>query len=224
MDGTLWIGALVMLRDQGGDAFASRVESTSDGSLTVAKPIGVPAADPYPIGTPFDVMWTDPTGLNVLPTRLTATHAEAPVLLWELTAVGEPHALQRREFARVPVFGRLVLTARDADPPAVARHGYLVDMSEVAIATSVWADADDPLLAVGTEVACLFTAHGEEFRRDGRILSARPSDQDCELWVVIRLEQTEGEAKALRRQVFAAQVDIRRMLLARSDARSRARG
>lgn len=220
-----WIGALVMLRDQTGEVYPSRVESTGDGTLTVAKPMGVSAAHPYPIGTRFEVMWTDPTGLHMLPAVLTATDTEAPVLLWELTAAGQPHVEQRREFARVPVFGRIAIRSRDqiVEPPdadtegdgaalAPARHGYLVDMSEAAIASSIWADADDPLLAEGAEVECSFTAHGEKFRRYGRIHSAKASARHGETWVVVQLEQNEGEAKALRRQVFAAQVDIRRTL------------
>lgn len=236
MDGTLWIGALVMLRDVRGEAFLSRVESTGERTLTVAKPIGVPAAYPYPIGTRFDVMWTGPTGLHVLPAVLTATHAEAPLLLWEVTQAGEPRVEQRREFARVPVFGRVAISPRDDvdGPPgdeatdggddvaslAPARHGYLVDMSEAAVAASIWADLDDPLLAEGAEVQCTFTAHGETFHRIGRVHSVRPSAQDGELWVVLQLEQTEGEAKALRRQVFAAQVDIRRTLRQRGGVRT----
>lgn len=90
-------------------------------------------------------------------------------------------------------------------------------MSEAAIAGSIWAAPDDPLLAAGTEVECSFTAHGESFARVGHVHSARASAQDGEMWVVVQLEQTEGEAKALRRQVFAAQVDIRRTLLARNE-------
>ncbi len=232
MHGTLWIGALVMLRDLREEVLVSRVESVGDGSLTVAKPMGVPAAYPYPIGTRFDVLWTGPTGLHVLPAELTATRAEAPVLLWELAVTADPWVEQRREFARVPVFGRVAVwpagdrAYRDdgddeptgdepmVDPSALtsARHGYLVDMSEAAIAASMWSTPDDPLLTAGTGVECSFTARGEVFHRAGRVHSARASAQDGEMWVVIQLTQTEREAKSLRRQVFAAQVDMRRAL------------
>jgi hypothetical protein len=227
--GTLWIGALVMLRDLREKVFISRVESVGHSSLTVAKPMGVPAAYPYPIGTRFDVLWTGPTGLHVLPAQLTATRAEAPVLLWELAAAAEPWVEQRREFARVPVFGRVAMwPAGDVDygddepgddgsmvdPSALAsaRRGYLVDISEAAIAASMWSTPEDPLLAAGTGVGCSFTARGEVFRRAGRVHSARASVQDGEMWVVIQLTQSERQAKALRRQVFAAQVDMRRAL------------
>lgn len=208
------VGTGIVLRDLTEAAYASRIESWDRQTITVVKPVGVPAAFPYPVGTPFDVVWPSPAGVHVLPVELAATRSEGQVLLWELRPVAEPWVEQRREFVRVPAFGRVVLTTDAGDDPDVAPltlQGYLVDVSEAAMQCSVWAEPDDALLVTGSRVVAEFTAHGAGFSRLGIIHGVRQGAQDHEMTVVVRFDQTDAEAKALRREVFAAQLDLRQL-------------
>lgn len=201
-----------MLRDLAEAVYLSRIESFDRRVLTVVKPVGVPAAAPYEVGAPFDVLWTSAAGQHVLPTELTGTRSEGAVLLWDLIPVAPPWIEQRREFVRVPVFGRLRMTfGAEAEwaPAPEAASGYLVDVSEAALQATVWAEPGDSRLAVGARVVAEFTAHGEEFNRYAVVLGARPSGTAGELTVVLTFDQTPAQATALRRVVFSAQVDLR---------------
>lgn len=212
------VGTGIVLRDMTEAVYQSRIESWDREIITVVKPMGVPAAYPYPPATPFDVLWTDADGQHILPVELTATHSEGPVLLWGLTPVAEPWVEQRREFVRVSAFGRVTLQADpeaepedfDSDAPLKPQHrGHLIDVSEAAMQCSIRAQPDDPLLVPGMRVVVEFTAHGTPFSRIGVVHGARPGALDDELTVIVQFDQTVSEAKALRREVFAAQVDLR---------------
>lgn len=208
------IGSAIVLRDLGEAAYASRVESVEKDLLTVVKPVGVPAAYPYPPGTPFDVLWTEPTGQHVLPTELAGTRSEGAVLLWDLRPVEAPWIDQRREFVRVAAFGRVALWLDDdADGSGenlpTRREGYLVDVSEAAMHASIWAEPEDPMLTSGSRGVVEFTAHGTGFTRAGVILGVRPGADGHEMTVIFRFDQAPSEATELRRAVFAAQIDLR---------------
>lgn len=216
------VGTGIVLRDLTEAAYRSRIESWDRHMITVVKPVGVPAAFPYPPGTPFDVLWTAVEGQHVLPVELVTSRSEGAVLLWELRPVAEPWVEQRREFVRVPVFGRVTLhadlegepdsesdSALDSAPEAATRQGYLIDVSEAAIQSSIWAGPDDPLLTAASRVVVDFTAHGTQFSRSGVIYGVRNGVEDNEMTVIVRFDQTNSEAKDLRRAVFAAQVDLR---------------
>lgn len=112
-------GTGIMLRDGAEAVYPSRIESWDQQRITVVKPMGVPAAFPYALGSSFDVLWTSPTGLHVVRAELTATRSEGPVRLWVLTPVDEPWVEQRRAFVRVPVFGRVRLAAAPPPPASV---------------------------------------------------------------------------------------------------------
>lgn len=274
------IGSAVMLRDRGGAVFASRIESFDRAALTVVKPVGVPAAYPYPPGSRFDVLWTAPSGQHVLPAELHRSRAEGTVLLWELRPVAAPVIEQRREFVRVPAFGRVVLwldrddragdgaadgfvdgfsdeaggrgsgaglggglegagagdeagswgwrggdsggdladdRGSDRGAPGLMRigadtarrEGYLIDVSEAAMQASIWAEPDDPLLAEAGRGIVEFSAHGTSFTRAGVVHGVRPGAVGHEMTVIFRFDQSGAEATELRREVFAAQVDLR---------------
>ncbi|MEO7126189.1 MAG: hypothetical protein ABI382_12365 [Nakamurella sp.] len=211
------VGTGIVLRDLREAAYQSRIESWDRQVITVVKPVGVPAAFPYPPGTPFDVLWTAPEGQHVLPVELVDSRSEGAVLLWELQPVTQPWVEQRREFVRVPAFGRVTLRADlgaefglvvvPAD--SVVRQGYLIDVSEAALQCSVWAEPDDPLLAEASRVTADFSAHGTPFTRTGVVYGARPGVENNEMTMIVSFDQTNAEAKDLRREVFAAQVDLR---------------
>jgi hypothetical protein len=209
------VGTGIVLRDLTEAAYASRIESWDRERITVVKPMGVPAAFPYPLGTPFDVLWSSQSGVHVLPVELATTRSEGQVLLWELKPVAEPWVEQRREFVRVPVFGRVVLTTDTADDPdqvPLTLQGYLVEVSEAALQCSVWAGPDDPLLTAGSRVVAEFTVRGAGFDRHGVIHGARRGAEDNEMTVIVLFDQSDAEARVLRREVYAAQLDLRQVL------------
>ncbi len=209
------VGTVSVLRELAEAAYASRIESWDRKLITVVKPMGVPAAFPYPPGTPFDVLWSSTAGVHVLPVELAATRSEGPLLLWELRPVAEPWVEQRREFVRVPAFGRVLLTTDTGDEPAqvpLTLQGYLVDVSEAALQCSLWAGPGDRLLVPGGRVVAEFTAHGAGFTRHGVIHGVRRGEEDHEMTVIVLFDQTDAEAKVLRREVFAAQLDLRQVL------------
>lgn len=204
-------GTGIMLRDMADAIYPSRIEAVDRDVITVVKPMAVPAAYPYPVGSPFDVLWTDVAGQHVLPAELASARSEGSVRLWELKPVAQPWVEQRREYVRVPAFGRVTVTvpSDELDQTPTALHGYLVDVSEAAMQCSLWADPDDPALIASQQLTVRFTARGVEFDRRGVIFGARRGGQDNEMTVVIRFDQTAAEATELRREVFAAQVDLR---------------
>lgn len=206
-------GTGIMLRDLADAVYPSRIESIDRDLITVVKPMSVPAAFPYPVGSPFDVLWTDAAGQHVLPTEMTHSRSEGSVRLWELRPVAQPWVEQRREFVRVPAFGRVTVNVLpdELDQPPTILHGYLVDVSEAAMQCGLWADAEDPALIASRRLTVQFTSHGVAFNRHGVIFGARRGGQDHEMTVVIRFDQTASEATELRREVFAAQVHLRQV-------------
>lgn len=204
-------GTGIMLRDMADAVYPSRIEAVDREVITVVKPMAVPAAFPYPLGSPFDVLWTDTAGQHVLPAELTTSRSEGTVRLWELKPVAQPWVEQRREYVRVPAFGRVTVVVADEEPegPPTVLHGYLVDVSEAAMQCSLWAEPDDPALVASRPLVVDFAARGVALSRHGVIFGARRGGQDNEMTVVIKFHQTAAEATELRREVFATQVDLR---------------
>lgn len=225
------IGDGVTLVDVGRFSYASRIEGTDPGMLTVARPIGLPAASPYEPGAQFDLSWVGGAGINVVPVELVESRREGAVPLWDVAVVGNTRVEQRREFVRVPVFGRItVLTGLDDDggddgavlddPHSPASgddertvRGVLVDLSEAALQCTLWTPGTDERIAEGSRVLCRFTIFDDEVRRAGSVLRIRPGppgakDNQCN--VVVTFEQSTAEADALRRHVFAIQLQMRR--------------
>lgn len=217
------VGVAVMLRDLAGAVYGSRIEAVDPHAVTVVKPTSIPAAQPFLEGTPLDLLWTDPVGRHVLPTELLRSVVEGQVLLWQLVPVTEPWVEQRREFVRVPAFGRVSMRVihdeapESADPTSdetadevpPSWSGYLVDVSEAALQATLWTEPGEPVPITATRVLVEFAAHGTEFSRTGVIYGARRASREQEMTVVVTFEQTRAEATALRREVFAAQLDLR---------------
>lgn len=224
MDDVPQIGSPVMVRDLAGEVYASRIESRGPGAftgvLTVAKPVGIPAARPHPVGAPLEVLYTGPFGVRVIPVELAATRVEGRVLLWDLSRVGASWVEQRREFVRVPTFGRMTIRPLDDVPLDGVRlddvprrepelQGYLVDLSEAAVQCAVWRAGGSLDLSQDTRVVTEFTVRGDLFTRAGSVHGLRSGPADVDTLAIIRFDQTDSEATALRRVVFATQVDMR---------------
>lgn len=210
-------GTPVMLRGAADELYGSRIEGYDRDLITVVKPTGISAAHPPPPHAPFEVLWTAPDGLYALPVTLAGHRADQHVLLWNLRVAGMPWRQQRRAYVRVPTFGRITVTRAlgDGTPePAIEPaqwHGHLIDISEAALQCSITVPDGAAELPDGTPLIAEFTFNGEAFCVVGMVYLQRRTGSGSEMLVVIRFETTEAQAQALRRQVFAIQVDMRRL-------------
>ena len=219
MDGRPSIGDPVVLRDADGLVYSSRVEDVDDDMIAVARPADLRAALEYPEGMELELVWTLSTGIHVLPVELAGTSVDNHIRLWHLAVTGDGWSEQRRDYVRVPVVGRIALepvddetepglgAAVDADRTL---HGQLVDLSEVATQCAMPVATDDPRIAVGTPVRCEFGVNGQSFDIRGTVAIVRIGASARDTRVVVRFDGSRAVADALRKQVFAIQIAMRR--------------
>lgn len=218
------IGAPVVLRDDDGGIYSSRLEGEEDGIIAVARPSGLLAAVSYKDGMSFDLTWTMDNGIFIMPVTLVGSSTDGLVRLWHLEATGEIRAQQRRDYVRVPLTGRILLTpvVDDVRPGAAATaetpdgeadadiEGAFVDVSEVAAQCSVHLSMSDPRIAVGAHLRCRFKIAGDDFDIIGMQTILRPGMSPNETRIVVRFDHSEIAASALRRHVFRIQLESRR--------------
>jgi hypothetical protein len=202
------IGDPIALRDSAGLIYGSRVEGIDDDEITVARPADLRAALVYDVGLELELVWTEATGIHVLPTELTGTAVDNHIRLWNLTVTGDAWTEQRRDYVRVPLAGRILLTPAEA--PAEPIEATFVDLSEVAAQCSVDVPQDDPRIAEGRNVACRFAIDGDDFDVEGTIIIVRPGATARESRIVVRFAQSRAASDALRKHVFRIQIAIRR--------------
>ena len=205
----------VVLRDESGREFRSRVEDLAPGIVTVARPLDV-RPDEY-ADAALSVTWGSSRGVVVLPTRLVESRAEGAVPLWSLAVTGPAVVEQQRRFVRVPAMGRVVLELAAEGGPTSTVVGHLADVSEASLrCTMPPASADqlgsDPLAVVATfhfgDGDFAIPAHTQ--------LRPRSVDRTTLVDVVVVFDEPVRDADALRKQVFAQQLRARR---ARNDER-----
>jgi hypothetical protein len=205
------IGDPIALRDAGGLVYASRVEGIDDDEIAVARPADLRAALVYDVGLALDLIWTESTGIHVLPTELASTAVDNHIRLWNLTVTGEAWTEQRRNYVRVPLSGRIVLTPTqllEGAPEPV--EATFIDLSEVAMQCAVPLPRDDPRIAVGQTLVCRFTIGDENFDVNGAVIIVRPGTSPRESRVVVQFGPSRAASDALRKHVFRIQIAIRR--------------
>lgn len=208
------IGAPLVLRDPDGGSYRSRLQDIDGDLLVVDLPADLPATEPFGEGAEFDVTWTMASGVHVMPVELAGSRTERLLRLWDLVIVGEPWTEQRREHVRVPVVG--AVTIEVTTPPAEGEDlsepltGQLIDISEAAAQFQLTAPADDARLAAGIAVSCRFTLRDEQFELAGVVYSSRPANQPGRTCAVVQFHHSGRQADALRKQVFAVQLEARR--------------
>lgn len=208
--------------------YASRIEGMDDNTITVATPADLRAAQTYDIGLEVDVVWAERSGIHAVPTQLAETSVQRNLRLWHLEITGSGWTEQRRDYVRVPLTGRVVLTpvlksanAEPGDLPNVTAQestdnvgdiieAQFVDLSEVAAQVAVGLARDDRRIALGRAVQCAFTLNGANFEIRGKIAIVRPGTSPRESRAVVAFEHSRVESDALRKEVFRIQVAIRR--------------
>jgi c-di-GMP-binding flagellar brake protein YcgR len=194
----------VVLRDQAGGQYASRVENLSEGLVVVAQPPALAEDEAFTHGTELSVTWADADdAVIVLPTKILAIHAGGELQLWSLAVTGPAVMEQRRQVERVEVTGPVVLRAPgDKKAPAVA--GSMVDISEKAVRCSVGTGSADGFLGDHNEVIAEFSVGKTDFVVPGRVEFARATKHPTKFEeLVVLFDEPVADVDALRKQIFA---------------------
>ena len=200
----------MVLRDQNDRQYRSRVEGADASTLTLARPLDLPADQDLDPGAEWLVTWSLTGGIGVLPAHLVDTRTEGNLRLWSMVVAGAGWVEQRRRFVRVPAHGLVMLhpqgsaVGEDEDEPEVV-PGTLVDISEGALRCAVH-DAHLDALGYDDKVTAWFKFGDVDFTIPARIGSRRTGVRHAEVThLVVLFEEPVREADALRRQIFAQQ-------------------
>jgi c-di-GMP-binding flagellar brake protein YcgR len=197
----------VVLRDQTGGQYASRVEKLAEGLVVVTQPPALSDAGAFRSGVDLDVTWVDSdNAVIVLPARILAIHADPDMLLWSLVVTGPAVMEQRREVERVEATGPVVLRTPEGNGAAPV-PGTLVDISEKAVRCSVETGSADGFFSGSGEVIAEFSVGPADFVVPGRVEFARGTKNPTKFEeLVVLFDQPVTEADALRKQIFAQEV------------------
>jgi len=214
------VGDPVAIRDEQGRTYRSRVEDIDADVITIAQPVDLPVLEPYVEGDELLLTWTRAAGVAVLAAQLAATRTERTIRLWDLLPTGQSWTEQRREHVRVPAGGAMTVQAivphtsadpdgSDDEPPQPLR-AQLVDVSEAALRCSLIPGQDDEGLAEGVPVNTRFSVRDSEFEIAGVIHRRKEGERPEPTRLIVLFEHSERVADALRREVFAVQLEMRR--------------
>jgi c-di-GMP-binding flagellar brake protein YcgR len=211
------VGDPVAIRDEQGRTYRSRVEDVDADVITVAQPVDLPVLEPYIEGDELLLTWTRADGVSVLAAHLAAVRTERTIRLWDLLPTGQSWTEQRREHVRVPAGGTMIVQAigensatdEPAEPPLPLK-AQLVDVSEAALRCTLAPGQDDEGLAEGVPVSTRFSVRGSEFEVPGVILRRQEGERPEPTRLIVRFEHSERVADALRKEVFAVQLEMRR--------------
>jgi len=205
----------VVLRDDTGREFRSRVEDLAPGIITVARPLEV-RPDEY-ADAALSVTWGSSRGVVVLPTRIVESRVDGAVPLWSLAVTGPAVVEQQRRFVRVPAMGRVVLEFPAGDGTTASVVGHLADVSEASLRCTMPPASADQLGAEPLSVVATFHFGETDFAIPAHTqMRPRSADRSKLVDVVVVFDEPVRDADALRKQVFAQQLRARR---ARNDDR-----
>ena len=197
----------VVLRDQAGRQYASRVENLGEGLVVVAQPPALPNEEAFLNGTELGVAWAESDAVvTVLPTQILATHAEGASQLWSLVVTGPALMEQRRRVERVDATGPVVLRSPGGNETA-AVTGSLIDISEKAVRCTVETGSADGFLSDRNEVITEFSIGTANFALPGRVEFVRATKQPTQFEeLVVLFDEPVADVDALRKHIFAQEV------------------
>jgi hypothetical protein len=183
--------ASIVLRDQYGAEYCSRVVGSSETTLLLRQPDDLPDVMP---GARLLVIWPDRIAVWVLPV-LVAPNGDG---VWQAVIAGEPWREERRQFRRSVVNASVKLSYR-YDDSALSAQGPVIDLSEAALRCAV--DRDHRGLRVPrTPVSVELTFATDRFTMSGYVLSGRPAARpDLRLEVVVLFDRPVARVDELRR-------------------------
>lgn len=197
----------VVLRDQAGGQYASRVEKLAEGLVVVTQPPALSDEGAFRSGMDLGVAWVDSdNAVIVLPARILAIHADGDLLLWSLVVTGPAVMEQRRKVDRVEVTGPVTLRESGGNGAAPV-SGTLVDISEKAVRCSVETGSADGFFSGSGEVIAEFSVGPADFVVPGRVEFARATKNPTKFEeLVVLFDEPVAEVDALRKQIFALDV------------------
>lgn len=219
------IGEPVTVRDDDGIHYRSRVEDADGDNIVLARPTDLAAGVAYEEGMTFDLTWHRDSGIHVLPVELVDSYTEGTMRLWAFIVTGDGWTEQRRDYVRVPVSGRVVLTPEEdpdevtqsdsatpesSDDDAAPIEGQLIDVSEVAMQCSVVLPDSDPRVATGKVLNLRFAIGDDDFDIMGSVRIVRTLATTRDTRLVIQFAESEVISDAIRQHVFRIQLALRR--------------
>jgi c-di-GMP-binding flagellar brake protein YcgR len=194
----------IVLRDQDGRQFASRVENLGRGLVVVAQPHALPDEQAFVNGTELTVAWAEADdAVVVLPTRILSAHAEGDLRLWSLAVTGPAALEQRRQVERAEATGPVSLRPPGGEGADVV-PASLVDISERAVRCSVETGSADMFLGGSTEVVAEFSLGTADFVVPGRVEFVRATKQPTRFEeLVVLFDEPVADGDRLRKHLFA---------------------
>lgn len=189
----------VVVRDQQGGSFRSRVVGAAAARLTLSAPDGWPKQTPLANLTRLLVTWPHDRALWVLPVVLAEIACRDGAEQWTVEIDGDAWREERRRFARTTLPARLAIRFDDVTLP-----GELVDLSEVAL-RCVLDHEHRQRYQPQAPVTALLELSGEQFEFDGRVLLAKATARaDLRIEVVVLFDRPVKRQDALRKHLSDA--------------------
>ena len=208
-------GTEVVLRDQGGGSYRSRVEAVEAGQLVLFPPADSIGDRTMAPGTRLLVTWPDQFSLWVLPVVLVEVQPTADGAMLAVEINGEPWREERRQYARAVIPAELEIrfarAAALADPPTtstaaggsdtVAVPASLINLSEVALRCAL-PPAQQSLYQPRVPVTVEIGLPGGQFHIPGYVLQAKATAQpEVGFEVVILFDRPVDRVEELRAQL-----------------------
>jgi hypothetical protein len=187
------------------ETFTSWLDEIADGELVVLTPCDSERRPiTLPIGEHLDVVWSDPTGLQTLPTELAGSLVgEQP--RWRLRVAGVAKRGQRRDAVRAPLIVPVELGL--ALDPALGRT---VDLSESGMRCLLDRATDGrPVPGVGQVVRVALALPDATIRCLSEVIRQHPR-RDARVELSMRfIGLPEKDQDIVRRRVFARLRELR---------------
>ncbi|MDI6098968.1 PilZ domain-containing protein [Actinoplanes sp. NEAU-A12] len=198
------IGAPVFLVLGEGVNFRSRLEAVDGDSFSVAAPLEIAGPAVLEPGHEFEVFWAPPRTRIVVPSRLIAVSATAP-LRWTLVPTAPARHDNRRRFVRGGAGAVVRLDAEVSGQPA---EGVLLDISEGGL--RCWID-EPTSLAAGDRVLARVWLGASEAELSGRVHTVRQAPHgDPGQHLILTFDAVEDVAQLIRQYVYSWEIGERR--------------
>jgi hypothetical protein len=185
------IDALVVLRDQYGGEYRSRVVAVSAASLRLQRPADLPGAL---TGARLLVIWPDRTALWVQPVVVDAARSDGE---WVAALAGQPWREEIREYGGAALDATVQVRYAAGDSELIA-DGLVIELSEAAVRCAV-PNEHTGVRVAQTPVRVDLALASDLFEFTGVVMAGRPAGRsDLRLEVVILFDRPVPDAEKLR--------------------------
>lgn len=201
MTATPRAGIAVVLRDQNGGAYRSRVESADGARLALHPPADGVGDRIMTPGTRLLVTWPDEYSLWVLPVVLVELQPTADGSMLAVEVNGDPWREERRQYARATIPAELDVQFTAADGVPAPVPASLINLSEVALRCAMAPEHQD-LYQPRVPVVVRIRIGASEFVIPGYVLQSKATVRDDHSFeVVILFDRPVERVDELRAQL-----------------------